>query len=105
MFVDPTAATGGVRTDAIGSGQRFASAAMEVCPRVLPRGSEFTARWVPVYHAIASNERADEYSRAAAEGSALHDAALADSGGILHDHILSLTEMVGPSRAPLSPKP
>ena len=32
-------------------------------------------------------------------------AALADSSGILRDHILSPTEMIGPSGAPLSPAP
>ena len=53
-----------------GPGQRFAIAAMEVCHRVLARDNNVTIRWVPSHNGIQGNETADEFARAAAEGSA-----------------------------------
>ena len=55
-----------MRTDAIGPGQRFAIAAMEVCGRVFARDNEVTIRWVPTHHGIQGNEKADEFAKAAA---------------------------------------
>ena len=40
VFSDSTTAINRVRTDTIGRGQRFAVAAMEVCPRILSRDNE-----------------------------------------------------------------
>ena len=66
VFVDSTAAIYRVRTDALGPGQRFAIAAMEVCGRVLARDNEVTIRWVPAHSKAAGNEKADELTKAAA---------------------------------------
>ena len=46
---------------------------MEVCSRILARDNEVTARWVPVNHGIDTNEKADEYAKATAEGNASCD--------------------------------
>lgn len=59
VFVDSTAAVDRVQTDAIGPGQRFAVAIMEVCSlgRVLGRDNEVVARWVPARHGVAACHR------------------------------------------------
>ena len=36
-----------MRAEALGPGQHFAIAAMEVCDRTLARENEVTTRWVP----------------------------------------------------------
>ena len=66
VFVDSTAAIDRVRTDTIGG----ATAAMEVCSRILARDNEVTVRWIPAHHGVPGNEKVDEYAKAAAEGSA-----------------------------------
>ena len=66
--MDSTAAIERVRADTTGPGQRFAIAAMEVCPRLLARENEVTIRWVPAHRGIPDNERADEFAQAAPEG-------------------------------------
>ena len=55
-----------MRTDALGPGQRFAIAAMEVCGRVLARDNEITIRWVPAHSRVAGNEKAHKFAEAAA---------------------------------------
>ena len=59
-----------MRTDALGPGQRFANAAIEVCDRILARGGQVTIRWVPSHIEIEGNEMADRYAKAAADRSA-----------------------------------
>ena len=68
IFVDSTSAVGRIRTDAIGPGQSSGIAATEGCSRVMPRDNETTVRWVPAHHGVPGNEKADEYTKAAAEG-------------------------------------
>ena len=55
-------------------GQRFAVSSIEVAARIRTRDNEITARWVPAHHEVLGNERADEFPRAAAEGSCPDDA-------------------------------
>ena len=43
---------------------------MEVCSRIIVRDNGVTVRWVLAHHGIDSNEKADEYAKAAAEESA-----------------------------------
>ena len=76
MFVDSTSAIDRVRDDALGTGQRFAVAAIEVCSQVLARDSEVTIRWVPAHSEASGNEVADKYAKAAAIGSALGEEVL-----------------------------
>ena len=66
-FVDSTTAIKRIRSDSIGSGQRFAVAVIEVCTGLLSRDNEVTIRWVPTHHDVPGNEKADEYAKAAAE--------------------------------------
>jgi hypothetical protein len=73
VFVDSTAAIDRVRTDALGPGQRFAIAAIEVCDRVLSRDNEVTIRWVPAHSKVAGNEQADKYAKATARRLAPHN--------------------------------
>ena len=47
IFADSTATIGRVRTDALGPGQRFAVAAIEVCDRILAGGNQVTIQWAP----------------------------------------------------------
>ena len=49
VFVDSTAAIDRVRTDAMGPGQRFTIAAMEVCGRLLARDNKVAIRWIPAH--------------------------------------------------------
>ena len=42
--------------------------------RILARDNEITVRWVPTHHEVPGNEKADEFARAAAEGSCPDDA-------------------------------
>ena len=44
IFADSTASIERVKTDALGPGQRFAVAAIEVCDRILARGDQVTVR-------------------------------------------------------------
>ena len=69
-FVDLTAAIDRVRTNALGPGQRFAIASMEVCIRVLAWDNEVTIRWVPAHRGTTGNEKADEFAKAAASRAA-----------------------------------
>lgn len=57
IFVDFTSAIERIRTDALGPGQRFAIATMEVCSRILARENDVTVRWAPAHYGIAGNER------------------------------------------------
>ena len=52
-----TAAIDRVRTDALGPGQRFAIAAIEVYDRVLTRDNEVTIRRDPAHSKVAGNSR------------------------------------------------
>ena len=70
VFADSTSAIDRVRSNALGPGQRFAMAAIEVCSRVLARDNEVTIRWVPSHSKASGNEVADEYAKAAAMGEA-----------------------------------
>ena len=70
LFVDSTSAIDRVRTDALGPGQRFAIAAMEVCDRVLARDNDVTIRWVPTHLGVPGNEKADEFAKTAASRAA-----------------------------------
>lgn len=69
IFMDSTVAIGRIRPDAIGPGQRFAVATMEVCFRILSRDNEVAVRWVPAHHGATGNERAGECAKAVAGGS------------------------------------
>ena len=62
-----------VRNDALGPGQRFAIAAMEVCERVPSWGNEVTIRWVSAHSKVAGNEQADAYAKVAARRAAPHN--------------------------------
>ena len=62
VFVDSTSAINRVRDDALGTGQRFAVAATEVCSRFLTRGDDVTIRWVPAHSEATGNEVADKYA-------------------------------------------
>ena len=66
IFVDSTVAIDRIRTDAIGPGQRFAVAIMEVCSCILRRDNGITVRWILAYHGVTDN---DEYAKVATEGS------------------------------------
>ena len=63
LFVDSTAAIGGVRTDVIGPGQRFAVAAIERATRIRVGGNDVTVRWVPAHQGGPGNEEAEEYAK------------------------------------------
>ena len=65
VFVDSTAAIDRMKTDALGRGQHFAIAAMEVCGLVLARDNEMTIHWVLAHSRVAGNEKADEFVKAA----------------------------------------
>ena len=68
VFVDSTVATEWIRSDSINPGQRFTIATIETCTRLMTRDSEVTVRWVPAHHGVFGNGKADEYAKAAAEG-------------------------------------
>lgn len=68
IFVDSTSAIDRVRSDNIGPGQRFATAAIERYSQIMARSNEVTVRWVPAHHGITGSEKADEFAKAAAEG-------------------------------------
>ena len=68
IFVDSTSAIARVRSDDQSPGQRFATAAIEVCTRILTRDNELTVRWVPAHSGATGNEVADRYAKAAAIG-------------------------------------
>ena len=68
VFVDSTSAIARVRDDALGPGQRFAVAAIEVCSRILTRDNEATIRWVLAHSRAAGNDSADMYAKCAAPG-------------------------------------
>ena len=68
VFVDPTSAITRIGDDALGPGQRFAVAAIEVCSRILSRDNSVTIRWVPVNSGATDNEVADRYAKSAATG-------------------------------------
>ena len=68
IFVDSTSAIDRVRADSIGPGQAFAISAIESCGQIMTRGNEVTICWVPAHHGVPGNERADEFAKAAAEG-------------------------------------
>ena len=70
VFADSTAAIEWVRADALGPGQRFAVAAIEVCNRILTGGNQVTIRWVPYHIGIEGSEMADRYAKAANDRSA-----------------------------------
>ena len=70
MFVDSTSALNRVRSDALGPGQRFAVAAIEVCSRISARENEVTIRWVPAHSDAKGNKVADECAKSAATGDA-----------------------------------
>ena len=57
-----------VWSDSIGPGQRFAVAVIGVCTRLMSRDNEVTVSWAPAHHGVLGNEKADEYAKAAAEG-------------------------------------
>ena len=56
-----------MRTDALGPGQRFTVAAIEVCDRILACGDQVTIRWILAHVGIEGNETADRYAKAAAD--------------------------------------
>ena len=76
VFADSTAAIGGIRSDIIGPGQRFAVAAIEVGTRLMSRGNDVAIHWVPAHHMVQGNVTADEMAKAAAEGSSPGDGVL-----------------------------
>ena len=51
----------------VGPGRGFGLAAIESCTRAMARDNEVTIRWVPSHHGVVGNEKADEFTRAAAE--------------------------------------
>ena len=68
MFVHSAATIDRARCDALGPGQRFTVAAIEVCSRVLARDNGATIWWVPAHSGASGNEVADKYAKAAAVG-------------------------------------
>ena len=58
----------------IGTGQRFITAAIESCFRVLSRDNEVSIWWAPAHRGALGNEKADEYAKAVAEGNRPGDA-------------------------------
>ena len=46
-----------------GPGQRFAIAAMKVCPRILAKDNEVTVHWVPAHRQIDGGEKADGHAK------------------------------------------
>ena len=69
IFVGSTSAIDRVRSDSTGAGQSFAIIAIERCSQAMTRSNEVIIRWVPAHHGITGNEKADEFTEAAAEGS------------------------------------
>lgn len=57
IFADSTAATIRVRTDAVGPGQQWARAAIEVCARIISRGNEVLPLWAHAHSGIAAMRR------------------------------------------------
>ena len=70
MFVDSTSAISRVRDDALGPGQSFAVAAIEVCSRILARDNNVTIRWIPARGEATGGGVSDEYAKRAATGNA-----------------------------------
>ena len=70
MVVDFNSAISRIGDDALGPGQRFAVAAIEVCSRILARDNDVTIRWVPAHSGATGNEVADRYAKSAATGDA-----------------------------------
>ena len=68
VFSDSQAAILHIRTGEIGPGQQWARAAIEVCSRLVQRGNEVPARWVPAHVGIEGNEVADRFAKEAAYG-------------------------------------
>ena len=60
-----------MKTDALGPGQLFAIATMEVCDRALARDNEVTIHWVPAHCKVEGNEQADSYAKMTARRTAL----------------------------------
>lgn len=71
VFSDSQAAVQRIRTDAVGPGQQWATAAIEVCSRPLHRENEVTVLWVPAHSGAEGNEVAGQYAKEAA-GSQQH---------------------------------
>ena len=69
-FVDSTAIKC-ISDDALGPGQRFAVAAIEICSRVLDRSNTYTVRWVPAHSGAKGNEQADRWAKEATGASPL----------------------------------
>ena len=57
-------------------GQRFAVAPIEVATQILTRDNEVTVCWVPTHHEVPGNKKAEEFAKAAADGSYPDDAVL-----------------------------
>ena len=74
IFTDSTTTIEKVRSDAIGPGQRFAVAAIEVCTRLVSRSNKVAIHWVPAPYRVQGNETTDEMAKAAAEGNHPDDA-------------------------------
>ena len=68
VFVDSASAIGRIRSDALGPGQSFGVASIEVYTRIRARDNEITIRWVPVHQGAEGNEKADELAKSVAEG-------------------------------------
>lgn len=69
VFAVSAASIERIKTDSIGSGQRFAIATIEICTRLLARDNEVATHWAPAHHGVPGNEEADdEFAKAAAEG-------------------------------------
>ena len=65
IFVDSTSAITRVGDDSLGTGQRFAVAAIEVCNRIITNDNSVTIRWVPAHSGATGN---DQYAKSAATG-------------------------------------
>lgn len=59
IFADSTASIDRARSDALGPGQQWARAAIEVCSCIMSKDNEVTILWVPAHSGIEGNEEAD----------------------------------------------
>ena len=72
VFSDCQPAIQRARSDALGPGQCWARAIIEVASRLVAKGNEVAICWVPAHVGVTGNEKADEMAKGAA-GSRVFD--------------------------------